>query len=57
MAATQGGFLVRTSFRSIVETLDRIEHFLGRHETLVNPLEREAAKQHTRVPRKAAKQD
>lgn len=36
---------------------DRVEHLFGRYEALVNPLEREAAKQNKRVVRKAAKQD
>lgn len=36
---------------------DRVEHLFGRYEALVNPLEREAAKQNKRVARKAAKQD
>lgn len=35
---------------------DRVEHLFGRYEALVNPLEREAAKQNKRVARKAAKQ-
>lgn len=35
---------------------DRVEHLFGRYEALVNPLEREAAKQNRRVARKAAKQ-
>ena len=35
---------------------DRVEHLFGRYEALVNPLEREAAKQNKRVGRKAAKQ-
>ena len=34
---------------------DRVEHLFGRYEALVNPLEREAAKQNKRVARKAAK--
>ncbi len=32
---------------------DRVEHLFGRYEKLVNPLEREAAKQNRRVARKA----
>ncbi len=36
---------------------DRVEHLFGRYEALVNPLEREAAKQNRRVERKAAKRD
>lgn len=36
---------------------DRVEHLFGRYEALVNPLEREAAKQNRRVARKVAKQD
>lgn len=36
---------------------DRVEHLFGRYEALVNPLEREAAKQNKRVARKAAKRD
>jgi hypothetical protein len=34
---------------------DRVEHLFGRYEALVNPLEREAAKQNKRISRKAAK--
>jgi N-6 DNA Methylase len=34
---------------------DRVEHLFGRYEALVNPLEREAVKQNTRVARKTAK--
>jgi len=34
---------------------DRVEHLFGRYEALVNPLEREGAKQVKRVSRKAAK--
>jgi hypothetical protein len=34
---------------------DRAEHLFGRYEALVNPLEREAAKQNKRISRKAAK--
>lgn len=34
---------------------DRVEHLFGRYEALVNPLEREAAKQIKRVTRKTAK--
>ena len=34
---------------------DRVEHLFGRYEALVNPLEREAAKQNKRINRKAAK--
>ena len=33
---------------------DRVEHLFGRYEALVNPLEREAAKQNRRVNRKRA---
>src|SRR3546814_12905421 len=36
---------------------DRVEHLFGRYEALVNPLEREAAKQNKRVVRRAAQQD
>lgn len=36
---------------------DRLEHLFGRYEALVNPLEREAAKQNKRVARQAAKRD
>lgn len=36
---------------------DRVEHLFGRYEALVNPLEREAAKQNKRVARKAAKEN
>src|SRR3546814_15652460 len=35
---------------------DRVEHLFGRYEALVNPLEREAAKQNKRVVRRAANQ-
>jgi hypothetical protein len=34
---------------------DRVEHLFGRYEALVNPLEREAAKQNKRISRKASK--
>jgi hypothetical protein len=34
---------------------DRVEHLFGRYEALVNPLEREAARQNKRISRKAAK--
>jgi hypothetical protein len=34
---------------------DRVEHLFGRYEALVNPLEREAAKQNKRVARKTTK--
>ncbi|WP_432814075.1 DNA methyltransferase [Sphingorhabdus sp.] len=34
---------------------DRVEHLFGRYEALVNPLEREAAKQNKRINRKAVK--
>lgn len=34
---------------------DRVEHLFGRYEALVNPLEREAARQNKRVNRKVAK--
>ena len=36
---------------------DRVEHLFGRYEALVNPLEREAAKQNRRVSRTTAKQE
>ena len=42
---------------SFASDRDRVEHLFGRYEALVNPLEREAAKQNKRVARKAAKQD
>lgn len=34
---------------------DRVEHLFGHYEALVNPMEREAAKQNKRVSRRAAK--
>ena len=43
--------------RPFASDRDRAEHLFGRYEALVNPLEREAARQNKRVARKAKAAD